>query len=463
MKLRVCLSAALVLLPFQLASAAGMFIAPQGVRPLARGGAFVAGADDANAINYNPAAITASPNGVLADVGLPIQTSTYQRTVLNGDTAGYQSVEGKGLGLPSPSLGGVHDFHLIKGLRFGLGVSAAYPLLQNWPETKSNSAPAAQRYAIENYNGTAMVKMAAGGAYAITDWLSIGATFQLVAGNFGSQVRASACDGAICTQAENPSYDTVIQMRSSMIMVPGAQVGVLIQPLSWLRIGAAWESAYKIDHSAEFHIRLPTADVYQGAQLNTPVPKGSVAFTLPQVVRAGIEARYKELMRIEAAFVWENWSAHKKIDVNLGKTRITNVTGLQDYDLAPVTIYRGFRDTWSIRLGGEISPMIRSGRPLILRGGIMYEPSAVPNSTLTAMSVDLNKFMLAGGAAVRIGKSLFIEATYAHVFMFDRTVTNSVVFQANPTRPAWEGRTPIGNGHYSSHADIFGLGLRMLL
>src|SRR5262245_29850252 len=39
------------------ASAAGLFVTPHGARPLGRGGAFVAGADDLNAIYYNPAGV----------------------------------------------------------------------------------------------------------------------------------------------------------------------------------------------------------------------------------------------------------------------------------------------------------------------------------------------------------------------------------------------------------------------
>jgi hypothetical protein len=39
--------------------AAGMFVTPHGARPLGRGGAFVAGADDLNAIYYNPAGVAA--------------------------------------------------------------------------------------------------------------------------------------------------------------------------------------------------------------------------------------------------------------------------------------------------------------------------------------------------------------------------------------------------------------------
>src|SRR5262245_50420916 len=40
-----------------LAHAGGMFLPGRGVRPFARGGAFTAGADDLNALGYNPAGL----------------------------------------------------------------------------------------------------------------------------------------------------------------------------------------------------------------------------------------------------------------------------------------------------------------------------------------------------------------------------------------------------------------------
>ena len=42
------------------ATAGGMFVGTHGARPTARGGAFVAGADDLNAIYYNPAGVVLS-------------------------------------------------------------------------------------------------------------------------------------------------------------------------------------------------------------------------------------------------------------------------------------------------------------------------------------------------------------------------------------------------------------------
>src|SRR5262249_35607125 len=50
------------------AYAAGLFLAPRGVRPLGRAGAFVAGADDVHALTYNPAGLAFADKQVLVDL-----------------------------------------------------------------------------------------------------------------------------------------------------------------------------------------------------------------------------------------------------------------------------------------------------------------------------------------------------------------------------------------------------------
>src|SRR5688572_4735107 len=50
--------------------AAGMYWSDRGIRPLGRGGAFVAGADDLGAIAYNPAGLADAGSSLLLDAAL---------------------------------------------------------------------------------------------------------------------------------------------------------------------------------------------------------------------------------------------------------------------------------------------------------------------------------------------------------------------------------------------------------
>ena len=69
----------------------------------------MAGASDVNALSYNPAGIALAPEMLTLDFGLPLHSSTYTRYVDDPSTA-FDPVEGQGLTLPSPTIGGVLRF-----------------------------------------------------------------------------------------------------------------------------------------------------------------------------------------------------------------------------------------------------------------------------------------------------------------------------------------------------------------
>jgi long-subunit fatty acid transport protein len=75
--------------------------------------------------------------------------------------------------------------------------------------------------------------------------------------------------------------------------------------------------------------------------------------------------------------------------------------------------------------------------------------------------------MVGLGASAHLTKGLWLDISYGHLFMRDRTVTDSRVEQANPIRPSRAGPSPneggpvhVGNGHYRMNAHILGMGLR---
>src|SRR5580698_11085508 len=70
------------------ARAAGLYVSDRGVRPLGRGGAFVAGADDLGAIWYNPAGIVDAPSSLLLDGSYVHYTDTFTRQGLGTSATG---------------------------------------------------------------------------------------------------------------------------------------------------------------------------------------------------------------------------------------------------------------------------------------------------------------------------------------------------------------------------------------
>jgi long-subunit fatty acid transport protein len=171
--------------------------------------------------------------------------------------------------------------------------------------------------------------------------------------------------------------------------------------------------------------------------------------------RVGVELRDEDHWRVEIAWVWENWSVHDVLELDVEEAVISNVVGIGDYRLTKVEIPRNLSDTWSLRVGAE--GKLPTEVPMMLRGGFAYEPSALKDEYLTAMSVDTDKVIMAFGGGVELWEVTF-DFTYSFIFMPTRTVLKSDVLQTTAARPAWEGRTSIGEGIYESRAHLLGLG-----
>src|SRR5689334_17331073 len=98
------------------AEAAGLFVADRGVRPLGRGGAFVAGADDLGALVYNPAGLFDAGEQLLIDAAWVNYSSDYKRQAIVRQTdpntgelvaeypVTFKEVEGTTPFLPIPTL-----------------------------------------------------------------------------------------------------------------------------------------------------------------------------------------------------------------------------------------------------------------------------------------------------------------------------------------------------------------------
>src|SRR5580692_13216211 len=79
LRLLACAGALLGVTLSSRADASGLYVSDRGVRPLGRGGAFVAGADDLGAIWYNPAGLVDAPSSILLDGSYLHYTDSYAR------------------------------------------------------------------------------------------------------------------------------------------------------------------------------------------------------------------------------------------------------------------------------------------------------------------------------------------------------------------------------------------------
>jgi long-chain fatty acid transport protein len=456
------------------ARAAGLYFSDRGVRPLGRGGAFVAGADDLGAIWYNPAGIVEAPSGILFDASWLHYTSQFTRqaqtTSGNGTTfvQSFPQVSGSTPVLPIPTLVGSYRFGDQKQYAVALGMYAPMTPVTTYPQTITNSdgstSPAPQRYSLVSLDGSLLVVTGAWFAWRPVDELRVGAGFQALVGTFKSTVDFSACppDNLVCA-AEDPNYDAYSQLNVGPIVAPSGNLGVTYQPHKMVRIGASGQLPFAVDAPAKVDVRLPTAVEFDSAYQQGDDAR--VKFTLPGVLRVGVEVRPLDEhhdLRVELAYVREFWSAHQSISVTPTDIQLYKVQGFPSpFAVSPISIPRGGQDSNSIRLGGEYKLPIED-YVLQLRAGFAYETSGIQQNYVSPLTIDSDKYTLALGGGLYIGKNWRFDAVYAHVFMNGVNVNpaTAAVPRVNPVQGNPTATASVNGGTYGAAADVIGVGLQ---
>jgi long-chain fatty acid transport protein len=450
------------------AEAAGLYVTERGVRPLGRGGAFVAGADDLGSIAYNPAGLFDAGMSVLIDASYVNFSTEYTRRSIvrqtdpnTGEPVGespqtFAPVQGSTPFLPIPTL--ALSFVLSDKWVVGLGLWAPYAAIATYPDTL-NGRPAPQRYSLLSLEGSALGVAGAYAAYAITPNLRVGAGVEVLAGAFKSTVMFSGCvpDRFFCAP-EQPEWDVLAELAVAPIVAPSGNLGVIWIPAPKFRVGLSGHLPFWVRAPATVRTRLPAAAPFSGARQEGE--DASVAFELPWNVKAGVEARPIDALRVELALGYEGWGVHDAIRVQPDGIALKDVAGFPEtYYIPPVNLARGFQGAFSARLGGEYAIPVGKQK-LAVRAGAMFETSAVPREYLSVLTVDTNKLTTALGASFHVGP-IRLDVVYAHSFMFDEDVdpkegriTQVSPVQANPP----ENPNIINGGTYTASANIIGLG-----
>ncbi len=445
------LSCAVTSLLPQTAQASGFYLMERGVRSIGRGGAFVAGAEGAESLWINPAGLKGSGESFRMEGNLGLLRSKYTRFA--GDRT-LSPVELDVAYLPIPLFGITNDFD-TDDWDFGLAVYVPQLALYTWPD-QVNGGPAPQRYSLYSLKGSIFANFAAGLAWHGVEGLSIGVSAALIAGRFKAATALSACDGFVCTHPEDPAYDAtaVITMPFFATVMLGAGITYEAGPV---KIGASVQSPWNINGRANYDVTLPAAAIFNDARLEGN--KGRLKVPFPLIARLGIEVRPIEELRIEVAAVYEQWSRQDAITASTKGMFIRNVVGIGDYEVGNINIQRDMTDSYSFRGGFEY---YLEDMEITIRGGMSYDTTALKDKALTPLTLDANKLVLGMGLTLHVGSVFDLDLVYGHIFMPDRTITDSAIAQPSAIRPPSEiGRSYIGNGKYEMEADFLGIGSTM--
>lgn len=454
--------------------AGGLFLTDRGTRPLGRGFAFVAGADDPQALWYNPAGLAWSEQQFLLDATLTFFYGSYTRIDSGGNALDAVGIDAAPLPIPM-----IAYSHPVGDFTLGFGVHAPNATLLRWPygvrasggtcdattlegasDLGCDAAP--QRYSLYSLEGSAFMNVTSALAWR-RGGLSIGGGVHLLLGSFVGETAISACDGTLCSQPEDPEWDGVARFKLSPIVHPGLTLG-LTYDAGAVRIGASlvwWPRAIRGD--AVLDVRLPAAPLFDGASVDGN--KARLELAMPFIFRAGVEARPVRGLRVELAVVYERWSMQDAAKITPRNMWIRDAVAIGDYQVGPLEIPRNMNDVWSVRLGG--SHALLDDR-MQVSAGVNYETSSFDDAYLSPLTLDTGKVVLGLGASVEVTEGVWIDVSYAHVFLRDREVRDSRVPQPNPIRPPRNpdlepnagGTAYVGNGDYRMEADVVGLGLR---
>ena len=473
------------------AIASAYYFSDIGVRGFARGGAFIAGADDLTALYYNPAALTRleRPQIMLNVAGVQ-QSVNFQRTNAPGlgaydaETGGYSNTNFKAIENTAPPFAIPHF-----GFSSKLGTpntTFAFGFYPPYAPDLSYDEDGPQRYSLID---TMVIQTSLGPsvAHKLNDWISVGAGVAwgvLIAeqqlkisvpwNQDTVEVDFSTLDVVNNTGPnEDPANDVGFDFKASDWGGVSWNAGLMIEPPSqkWafgLMVQPPVKFHAKGKMQADFSNHVLHTDGYLGDQIivSEKVSDDDVTLNIlmPLILKAGFAVRPTETSEIELAGVWQNWSRIETMTIT-GLNLVVDVNGdhmvpaarrddtIIDDDVVLPTYYE---DAWSVRLGGQ-----NHFGAFTARAGMFYETSAIPTSTQNVSLVDGNKVGYGVGGSYRPSDNWSIDLGLSQSFLAEKDVSDSEIEQiaVEPLTGDFIDGTIIGNGTYTSSVLIFGAGL----
>jgi long-chain fatty acid transport protein len=408
------LAAGLLAISARDAAANGFTLPDQDAFATARGEAFVATADNASAIYYNPAGI-AQLAGVNFRGGLNTlyYEPTYQppSAAANSGQTYYSSKDWAYL--PQFFLS-----YTAKGapLSCGLGVYAPFGGQITWPDdTGFQSVAISGSLQYITINPVVAVKLAPG--------LSVGGGVMVNYGNI------SLDQGLLAASAPLTNFFKFTGDGWSV----GYNVGVLWKPISQLSFGATFRSSAALNFQGNTDFQLQRNPYYNPTQRDA-----SASFNFPLTTVFGVSCRPTPKWNIEFDANYTDWRSFNTVLI----------------EQAPPTVSRPFQQNVTVNLDWQASWMYELGVTRYfdhgwhVSGGYVFNENSVPDTYYTPLAADLNRNFLSLGVG-HSGRHFDLDVTYQFGFALSRDVSGS---QPSSTPARSSGQSADGTYGYSSQA-----------
>lgn len=393
-------------------AANGFGLASQDAFATARGEAFVATADNASAIYYNPAGIT-QLEGNNIRVGL---YSIYLDPAFQPPKSDQTYNIGKHYNF-IPQVFLTHSFEGTP-VSVGLGVYAPYGGNMDWPQNTGFRAVALE-------SSLKYLRIDPVIAYKLAPNLSIGGGVMVDYGNIDLE------QGMLTNYTR---YANFFRFEGNGWAV-GYNLGALWQPINQISVGATFRSSTTITFDghteAEMLPRLPLT--YRSAQMD---------LTFPLTTIVGISYRPTPKWNLEFDANYTDWSS-------LGTTTIRQAP--EDYVPDKPTLILNWQPSWMYEFG--VTRYFDSGWRV--SAGYAYNENSVPNNYYTPLAADLDRHFFSAGLGYE-GKRFDFDLAYQFGYGPAHTVTGST-----PSTIGGQiaGQTADGTYKFTSQAVLVTVGM----
>ena len=316
---------------------------------------------------------------------------------------------------------GYLSWQLNDTLWLGLGLNVPFGLGTMAP----NDWSTAGRY----YNRTSQLRTTNVNpsiAYKVTDDLSVGLGVQLQRTyvRMNNALATSTAPFLIPTQTS--------ELRGSDPLSLGFTAGVTYKVLKGTEVGLGYRSKMTPGLNGDAY----RFDVATGAMTSDNFIRAKI--TMPDTFTAGVRHELTSDVTLLAGAEFTRWSVWRQFPVVL---KATNTP-------ATVLVFN-YHDAWMVSLGGEY----KWDANWTLRAGTAFEKSPVQNDNRSARIPDADRIWATLGATYKLDERLSIDASYAHLFVRNGTITQTTYALLGQSFSA----------DVKAHTDIISIGLNYKL
>ncbi len=391
---------------------AGFALVQQGTAAMAQGNAFVAEANDASAIFYNPAGLNQLKRPQLY-LGSFFFFPDQEYRGWGGDSKTRPRLHNAGsffLAVP------VHD-----RVALGLGYFSPFGLSTDWP------ADWAGRYIttysrLKTYNVNPVISL------KLMDNLSIAGGVNFL----WSDVRLRRRIPLIT----RPLVDGKSDIKGSGTGI-GANFGLLYEPLQGIKLGVSYRSPIYVDHNGRLELSLPT--IVRGVPRSVD---GSAKLIFPPSVTFGVSVNRFQPFTFNVDATWTGWSTYENLEVKLNRAILVN-----GRPATSIVTEKNWHDAWALRFGAnwQVKDNMK------IRAGYTFDMTPVPNSTIEPQVPDANRHIFAVGGDLKVWR-LNLGFAYNFILNEARNKDNLIAFNGVPLPDFAQV-----NGKYQSHTHTLGL------